>query len=106
MNETFTEKGFWEKVASYCFDIGKSGVDQALRLYYALESENCSVKDRVTIYGALAYLLSPIDAIPDLTPVLGYTDDIAIIAAALISVASCIDETVKEKAWRKVNEIF
>lgn len=106
MNATFSEPSFWNKVTNYCFDMGKSGVEQALRLYYALDSEKCSVKDRAIIYGALAYLLSPIDAIPDLTPVLGYTDDMAIIAVALAKVAYCIDDVVKEKAWRKINEIF
>jgi len=106
MSAKFNEKGFLGKVANYCVGVGKGGVEQALRLYYALDSEKCSGADRTIICGALTYLLSPFDMIPDLTPVLGYTDDMVIIAAALTRVAHCIDDTVKAKAWRKVNEIF
>jgi uncharacterized membrane protein YkvA (DUF1232 family) len=37
--------------------------------------------------GALLYLVSPIDAIPDIIPILGLTDDAGVIAAAVTSLA-------------------
>lgn len=106
MDVTFTQEGFWYTVKKYCVNMGKSTVESALCLYYALDSEKCSKLDRTTIYGALAYFLSPIDLIPDLTPILGYTDDAAVIAAAMVKVIGCIDEIVKAKARSKTNEIF
>ncbi|HAS0803504.1 TPA: DUF1232 domain-containing protein [Enterobacter roggenkampii] len=104
--EDYNEDGFWSKVKKYCKAIGKDSLEQVLRLYYALDSENCTAKHRATIYGALAYLVSPIDIIPDLTPILGYTDDMAVIAAALVAVAGCIDDAVKGKAKGKADELF
>lgn len=75
-------------------------------LYYALESDQCSAKHKTIIYGALAYLISPIDAIPDFIPVTGLTDDMGVIAAALVAVAICIDEEVKAKAEQKLQDWF
>lgn len=102
----YNESGFWSKVKKYCKTIGKDSLEQVFRLYYGLESDNCTTTHRATIYGALAYLVSPIDIIPDLTPILGYTDDMAVIAAALVAVAGCIDDAVKGKAKEKVDELF
>ena len=69
--ESYTEDGFWGKVGKFCKDIGKDSLEQVFRLYYAFESEKCSAKHKTIIYGALAYLVSPIDIIPDLTPFWG-----------------------------------
>ncbi|WP_104041893.1 YkvA family protein [Vibrio hyugaensis] len=104
--DDYSESSFWEKVKNYCSDIGYSSLEKALQLYYALDSEKCGIKEKGIIYGALAYLVSPIDAIPDLTPVLGYTDDVALIASALIAVSNYIDDEVKLRAKVKLRELF
>ena len=52
--------------------------------------------------GALAYLLSPLDSIPDLTPFIGFTDDLGIISFGLVSIAFYIDKDVREKAKTKL----
>lgn len=104
--EDYSEEGFWKKCKKHAASIGQDLMEKALQLYYALDSERCTLKQKSIIYGALAYLVSPIDAIPDLTPILGYTDDMGIIAAALVAVSSCIDEEVKTKAQNKVKEWF
>ena len=36
---------------------------------------------------AIGYFVSPIDAIPDIVPVAGYTDDLGVLVLALVSVA-------------------
>ena len=40
--------------------------------------------------GALAYFIVPIDVIPDFIPGLGFTDDAAILAAAISAVRSAL----------------
>jgi uncharacterized membrane protein YkvA (DUF1232 family) len=47
----------------------------------------------------LAYLLSPIDLIPDFVPVLGYADDIIIVAIALRSVTRRAGQDAVERHW-------
>ncbi len=104
--EEYSENGFWLKCKKYAKKIGFESMNKVFQLFYALESEKCSLKHKTIIYGALAYLVSPIDVIPDLTPVLGYTDDMGIIVAALASVACLIDDEVIAKAKNKLKDLF
>ena len=43
---------------------------------------------QAALLGALAYFVLPFDVIPDMMPVLGFTDDAAVLATALKLVAS------------------
>lgn len=104
--EDYSEASFWNKCLNYSKSIGYDSMDKIFQLYYALESDKCSTKHKSIIYGALAYVVSPIDAIPDLTPILGYTDDMGVVVAALCAVANCIDEKVKEKSKNKLINLF
>ncbi len=104
--QEYTESGFWEKCRKYAKSIGRETLEKVLTLYYALQSDKLSTKQKGIIYGALAYLISPIDAIPDLTPLLGYTDDLGIISAAIAAVVMAIDDTVKSKAKAKTDELL
>ena len=47
----------------------------------------------------LAYLISPIDLIPDFIPVLGYADDAIIVAIALRSITRRAGPEVLEQHW-------
>lgn len=104
--EAYDEQGFWSKCKRYARSIGRVGLEKAFTLYYATEHKNCTLAHKTAIYGALGYLLTPIDAIPDLTPFLGYTDDISLISAALIAVASCIDDGVKGQTKQRVSRLL
>jgi uncharacterized membrane protein YkvA (DUF1232 family) len=53
---------------------------------------------RLILLSALAYFVLPFDSIPDLLPVLGFTDDAAVIAAAIASVASHLRPEHREQA--------
>ena len=66
-------------------------------LYCALDPAT-DRKVKLVLFGAAAYFLMPADAIPDLFPVLGFTDDAAVIAAAIAAVRSGITDTHRNKA--------
>ena len=51
------------------------------------------------IVAALAYVLSPIDAIPDFIPVVGYLDDAAVLALCLKLVGGDVDDY---RRWRGI----
>jgi uncharacterized membrane protein YkvA (DUF1232 family) len=53
---------------------------------------------RYTLLAALGYFVLPIDAIPDLLPLIGFSDDAAVIAAAIASVAAAIRPEHRDKA--------
>lgn len=56
----------------------------------------------VKIVAALVYFVSPIDFIPDLLPILGFSDDIAIVLWVL---SSCTVDIQKFKEWEETNAV-
>jgi uncharacterized membrane protein YkvA (DUF1232 family) len=53
---------------------------------------------QAALLGALAYFILPFDFIPDMLPVLGFTDDAAVLAAAIRTVASHITPAHRDAA--------
>ena len=102
----YSEKRFWEKLASYAVGIGREVVLLALRLYYALQHPEIPTWAKSVIVGALGYFILPLDAIPDFTPMVGYADDLGALAAALAAVAMFITPEVNEKAKQKLKDWF
>lgn len=86
--------------------IGVKLTYSALLLYYAYQREDTPAWAKNIILGSLAYLVSPIDAVPDLTPFLGFTDDLGVLSLGLVTIACYIDNTVREKSKFKLHKFF
>lgn len=56
--------------------------------------------------GTLGYFLSPIDAVPDLTPIIGYTDDLGVLAFGLVTIAAYVNQEVKQKSKDQLHRWF
>jgi uncharacterized membrane protein YkvA (DUF1232 family) len=102
----YSEEDFWDKVSHSARRAGKKTLAPALKMYYSAQDPNTPLWAKTTIYGALGYFISPIDAIPDLTPFLGYTDDMGVLAGALAIVAARINDKHREKAKATLNRWF
>ncbi|NJN86870.1 MAG: DUF1232 domain-containing protein [Leptolyngbyaceae cyanobacterium SL_7_1] len=102
----FSEIEFWEKLKSFAIYAGKEVVEKALILYYAAQRPETPLWAKMTIYSALAYFVLPTDAIPDITPLIGYADDLGTLAAALGAVAMSITPDVKQLAKQKMQDWF
>jgi uncharacterized membrane protein YkvA (DUF1232 family) len=64
--------------------------EDLLAAYYCAFDKQTPRHVQVTLLGALAYFILPFDFIPDMMPVLGFTDDAAVLATAIRLVASHI----------------
>ena len=104
--EEYSDSNFWDKVKRYAKVAGKAVIEKALQLYYAAQLPETPKWAKGVIYGALAYFIWPLDAIPDLLPAGGYVDDLGALAAALIMCAAYITPEVKERAAEKLKEWF
>ena len=102
----YSEQGLRYKLAKVARRSGIKVVYLVLLLFYALRSDKISVKDRTIIFGALGYFILPLDILPDLIPLLGYTDDLGALAIAIGRVAMNIDDDVKSRARTKLGEWF
>ena len=65
----FSPSDFVDKVARIAKRAGAKLVYAALILYYTLQSEKVSKADKALIVGALGYMISPFDAVPDAIPI-------------------------------------
>ena len=102
----FTNGDFIEKISRIAKRAGAKLVYASLILYYTLHSDKVSVKDKAIIIGALGYLISPLDVIPDAIPIAGLGDDLAVLIYVLNKVWGDVSEDVKEKAKSKLSKWF
>jgi uncharacterized membrane protein YkvA (DUF1232 family) len=96
--QKISERRIIQKIRTALHSISSEAVTQALTLYYTLRAPETPMWCRTVIIGSLAYFISIIDGIPDLTPFLGYTDDISVMAAAIATVTQYITPEIKQKA--------
>lgn len=80
------QETFIGKLGRIAAAAGADVVEKALQLFYALKAPETPASARRIILGALAYLLLPTDMVPDWLPVIGFTEDLGILTAALVAV--------------------
>lgn len=89
-------EGFWPKLQRLAGHLPFA--EDLLAAYYAAMDTHTPFRVRATLLGALAYFVMPADMIPDLVVGLGYTDDAAVLAAALKTLADHIRPRHRERA--------
>src|SRR3954468_4297265 len=63
---------------------------ETVAMYFCLLDSRTPIWVKATVAAALAYFILPLDAVPDLLPIVGLSDDASVIAAALTAVAAPI----------------
>lgn len=104
--DKFTQSAFIDKISHVAKRAGAKMVYAALILYYTLESDKVALKDKAIIVGALGYLISPLDVIPDAIPIAGLSDDLAVLIYVLHKVWGDVSEDIKGKAYSKLSKWF
>ena len=79
---------------------------RSLILFYTLENDKVSIKDKAIIIGALGYLITPLDMVPDAIPIAGLGDDLAVLIYVLHKVWGEVSDDVKAKAKAKLSQWF
>ena len=102
----YSEESFWTKVGAFALKAGCEVVRTALILYYCLQDRDTPVWARTVIVSALGYFIVPLDAIPDLTPGVGYADDLGALLMALAAVVAHVKPGHRHQAKDKLKEWF
>ena len=102
----FSQTDFTEKIARIAKRAGSKLVYAALILYYTLQSDKVSAANKAIIIGALGYLISPLDVIPDAIPIAGLADDLGVLIFVLKKVWTDIDPSIQERSKEKLSKWF
>jgi uncharacterized membrane protein YkvA (DUF1232 family) len=81
-------KRFWIKLKRVV--AGLPFAEDLLAAYYCAFDRQTPRHVQVALLGAIAYFILPFDFIPDMMPILGFTDDAAVLATAIRMVATHI----------------
>lgn len=79
-------------------------IEEVVAAYYAMLDPRTPLKARLTLIGALAYFVAPLDIVPDFILGLGFVDDASILLAAIAAVRTSIREDHREAARRALAE--
>lgn len=102
----FSENRFWKKIKRYAQQAGLKTVYTALLLFYAYRRKDTPLWAKNIVLGTLGYFIAPIDFIPDLSPIIGYTDDVGIMMFGLASIAAYVNTEVREQAREQLGRWF
>ncbi|HQA07283.1 MAG TPA: DUF1232 domain-containing protein [Syntrophomonadaceae bacterium] len=68
-------------------------------LYRLLKDQSVSTADKALLAATVAYVLSPLDFIPDMVPFLGQVDDMLLVALVLKRLMDSVSHDVLEQYW-------
>ena len=102
----YSDESFWAKVVAFALKAGREVIRLALTLYYGLQDADTPKWARTVIVGALGYFIFPADIIPDFVPGAGYTDDLAVLVAAMAVVLGHINPEHRRQAEERMKEWF
>ena len=94
--EDFVRHSFWRKFKAVARRIPFA--ETAVAAFYCATDPATPVRVKYTLFGALAYFILPIDIIPDFLPLIGFSDDAAVLALAIKIVGDRITEEHRLKA--------
>lgn len=104
--KAYSDDGMADFLKKYACKIGHESLVLFFKLWFTLLDGKISPTTKALIMAALGYAACPIDAIPDIIPMIGLTDDAAILAATAYSIASDITPEAASKAEKKAKEIL
>lgn len=102
-DEDVVRRGFWPKVKRVAAKLPFA--EDLLAGYYCAFDRNTPRHVQVSLLSALAYFVLPFDAIPDVMPVLGYTEDAAMLATVVRMVAAHVSPKHHAAARRTLDEL-
>jgi uncharacterized membrane protein YkvA (DUF1232 family) len=80
-DEATVRRDFWRKLGGLAAQIPFA--EDLLTAYYCALDRRTPTHVRMALIGALVYFISPFDVFPDVLPIIGLTDDAAVLAGAI-----------------------
>ncbi len=97
-DEARVRRDFWPKLRRTAAQLPFA--EDLVAAYYCAFDRRTPRRVQAILLGALAYFVLPFDFVPDMLPILGFTDDAAVLATALRVVAAHITPEHRDAARR------
>ena len=97
------QRRFWRKLGAAAAQVPFA--EDLLAAYYCAFDRATPVQVKGTLVAAIAYFVLPFDAVPDFIPLLGFTDDAAVLMTALKLVSSHMRPEHRDAARGKLEEL-
>lgn len=94
--EKLVEREFWSKLRAFASRVPFA--QDIVAAYYCARDPQTPTKVRATLLAALAYFIMPLDVMPDFLALVGLSDDMAVLTAALSMVKAHIKPCHVEQA--------
>ncbi|MBD0414091.1 YkvA family protein [Oryzicola mucosus] len=101
-DEAKVKAGFWRTAKRAARHV--PFMNDVVASYYCALDKKTPLRARGTMLAALAYFVLPFDIIPDMVLGLGFTDDIAVLSAAIGAITANIKPAHRIAARNALNE--
>ncbi|GGC50806.1 YkvA family protein [Chelatococcus reniformis] len=95
-DEAHVRKTFWTALKRVARNVPFA--EDLVSAFYCATDPATPPRVRMILFGALAYFILPVDAVSDFLPLVGFTDDAAVLALALAAVSNAITPAHRRKA--------
>lgn len=102
-NRRTVEAGFWPKLRKFMARIPFA--DEAVAAYFAIRDPATPRRSKLLLLAALAYFITPADAIPDFLAMFGFTDDAAVFWAAWSLARNTVTSAHRALAAKAIEEL-
>ena len=92
----FDKREFWDKARRMARKLPFA--EDLFAAYYCAFDRSTPLQVKTALVAALAYFVLPVDAIPDVLPLLGFGDDALVLVTALKLVSSHVRDEHREAA--------
>lgn len=94
--DTVSSKSFWDKIRQTAGKV--PFVDEAVAVWFCARDPATPVRVKAILMAALAYFVMPFDVLPDVMAGLGFTDDLAVLTAAVRAVLPHVTDSHRAQA--------
>ena len=97
----------WESIRRWSSKAGRVATRPVLLMWYVMRSKETPRKDKLAIYGSLAYLVLPIDILnAKRLPFIGWLDEVASLAVMVQKISKYITPEMQGKADAQLEKWF
>jgi uncharacterized membrane protein YkvA (DUF1232 family) len=105
-SKKFSEIELFSKITHVVKSAGIIVIYPALVLFYLFKDKDVPKSSKTIIVAALAYFIFPVDSIPDVTPIIGYSDDLGVLYMSLMQLIKYITPDILQQVKEKIVQWF